>query len=146
MLIPVGIIGFGYGERTGHREHIKELCNFVGDDRSFGMYIDILGDRSNPQTQIAVLSQPEFAGTVATCFEELIDKLLEYSRGYQPFPTTVPLMGMVVAVGCFSGEYQSDVLRRVLAELLNSVQFDGERVFNACDFSLNGCKSFAENK
>ena len=126
MLTPVGIIGFSYGER--HREPIDELCKFVGDANSFGVIIDMLG-----------------ADAVAFCFEELIDKLLEISRAVQGVPD-VPssCFGMVVAVGCWSGQYQSDVFRRVLAELLNSVQFDGERVFNACDFSLNGCKSYFE--
>ena len=137
MLIPVGIIGFSYGER--HREPINELCKFVGDANSFKVIIDILGDRST------VLSQPKFADAVAFCFEELIDKLLEISRAVQGVPD-VPsgCFGVVVAVVCGSGQYLSDVFPRVLAEWLNSVQFDGERVFNACDFSLNGCKSYFE--
>ena len=105
MLIPVGIIGFSYGGR--HREPINELCKFVGDANSFKVIIDILGNRST------VLSQPKFADAVAFCFEELIDKLLEISRAVQGVPD-VPssCFGMVVAVGCWSGQPRADVLRR----------------------------------
>ena len=147
-LIPIGIVGFGYGDWTGHTKHIDELCKAVGNERSFVMLVDVLDDGkvdydmylSNPQTEIEILSHPGLVDATKTCFELLMNKLLEHGRAHQKNPD-LPLTGVVVAVGCWSGQYRADVCRRALAEALNSVRYDGERVFNACDFSLHDCKS-----
>ena len=157
MLIPVGIVGFGYGLWTGHDSHINELCRAVGDERSCKVIIDVLGGGNwtghsgrsllgalGGGSQIAVLQQPEVVDNVDMCLSHLMAKLLELGRAHEENPDLPLMTGVVVAVGCWSGQPRADVLRRVLAEMLNSVKFDGQRVFNACDFSLNGCESFAE--
>ena len=121
-LIPIGIVGFGYGSWTEHLEHIDNLCKAVGNERSFVICVDVLEDgslnldmyKAYPQTQLEILSHPEFVDTVETCFELLMNKLLEHGRAHQENPD-LPLTGAVVAAGCKSGQHRADVLRRALA-------------------------------
>ena len=154
MLIPIGIIGFGHASRTGHRKHIDDLCRTLGSHRVVRMDLrDLLtdpysmlkmngvqGDGTHEQTQKAVISQPEFVEAIDHSFHHLIDKLLECGQRHQGDPSS-RLIGVVIAAGCNSGQHRAEVFRRCLSELLNSVKFDGLRVFNCCDFSMLGCKT-----
>ena len=153
MLIPIAVIGFGHAYRAGHLERIEALCRTVGKERVVRMDLrDVLkdphnmlkangvqGDGTHGQTQIAVISQPEFVEAIHQSFHLVIDRLWECGERHTD-PSSC-LLGVVVAAGCNSGQHRAEVFRRTLSELLNSVEFDGLRVFNCCDFSTLGCRT-----
>ena len=89
-----------------------------------------------------VFCQPEIVETIEHCCDELIRKLKELAALHKE--KNMRLTGVILAGGCNGASHRADVVRRIMGEFLNSVQFDGERVFNAMDFTLLHCKDFEE--
>ena len=154
--LPVALVGFGHSPWIKHLDIITELENYVGDERFVQIDLRVFlhdphnmlstcpvkGDGSNPHTQVAVFCQPEIVKTIKHCCDKLIRKLKELAALHEE--KNMRLSGVILADGCNSSSHRADVVRRIMGEFLNSVQFDGERVFNAMDFTLLHCKDFEE--
>ena len=156
--LPVAFVGFGHSPWTKHLDILIELENCVGHERF--VVVDLReflndphnmlktlrsqGDGFNFHTQVAVLSQPAIVVAVQHCFRRLIEKFLELAELHTK--TGLGLSGVILAIGCDSGSRRADVLRLAMGELLNSVHYDGERVFNAMDFTLLYGRSLEERR
>ena len=156
QFIPVAIMGFGHNWWLYHEEILTQLEHRVGKERFVKIDLRVFlndphnklrdhpvkGDGSNAFTQVAVFCQPEIVETIKHCCDKLIKKLKELAALHEK--RNVPLSGVIIGGGCNGSSHRADVIRRAMAEILNSVKFDGERVFNAMDFNLLHCKDFEE--
>ena len=110
MLIPIAVIGFGHHYKTEHEKHIEALGRTVGKERVVRMDLrdfchdphnmlkanGVQGDGTHGQTQIAVISQPEFVEAIHQSFHLVIDRLWECGERHQADPSSC-FIGVVVA-------------------------------------------------